>query len=66
MPVLSNENQKVIGIVTIADLVKLYDSQVEKILKARDQNTLNIGINDNGNKKNKDTDLNNKKDKKIN
>jgi CIC family chloride channel protein len=66
MPVLSNENQKVIGIVTIADLVKLYDSQVEKILKARDQNTLDIGINDNGNKKNKDTDLNNKKDKKIN
>ena len=40
MPVLSNENQKVIGIVTIADLVKLYDSQVEKILKARDPNNL--------------------------
>lgn len=37
MPVLSNENHKVIGIVTIADLVKLYDSQVEKILKSRDQ-----------------------------
>jgi CIC family chloride channel protein len=66
MPVLSNENQKVIGIVTIADLVKLYDSQVEKILNARNQNTLNIGINDTGNKKNKDTDLNDKKDKKIN
>jgi len=66
MPVLSNENQKVIGIVTISDLVKLYDSHVEKILKARNQNTLNIGINDTGNKKNKDTDLNDKKDKKIN
>jgi len=66
MPVLSNENQKVIGIVTVSDLVKLYDSHVEKILKARNQNTLNIGINDTGNKKNKDTDLNDKKDKKIN
>ena len=66
MPVLSNENQKVIGIVTISDLVKLYDSHVEKILKARNQNTLNIGVNDTGNKKNKDTDLNDKKDKKIN
>ena len=48
MPVLSNENQKVIGIVTIADLVKLYDSQVEKILKARDPNNLDIGNNGSG------------------
>lgn len=54
MPVLTNENQKVIGIVTIADLVKLYDNQVEKILKARDKNTLNIGINDSANKKNEE------------
>lgn len=57
MPVLTNENQKVIGIVTIADLVKLYDNQVEKILKARDKNTLNIGINDSANKKNEETNF---------
>lgn len=63
MPVLSNENQKVIGIVTIADLVKLYDSQVEKILKARDPNNLGIGNNGNGNHINKD---NNIKDKTTN
>ncbi|MGB8162717.1 MAG: chloride channel protein [Nitrososphaeraceae archaeon] len=63
MPVLSNENQKVIGIVTIADLVKLYDSQVEKILKARDPNNLGIGNNGNGNHTNKDNDI---KDKTTN
>jgi CBS-domain-containing membrane protein len=43
MPVLSNENQQVIGIVTISDLVKLYDIQVEKILKARDSIDAEIG-----------------------
>jgi CBS-domain-containing membrane protein len=63
MPVLSNKNQKVIGIVTIADLVKLYDSQVEKILKARDPNNLDIGNNGNGNHTNKDNDI---KDKPTN
>jgi Chloride channel protein EriC len=63
MPVLSNKNQKVIGIVTIADLVKLYDSQVEKILKARDPNNLDIGNNVNGNHTNKDNDI---KDKPTN
>jgi chloride channel protein, CIC family len=63
MPVLSNQNQKVIGIVTIADLVKLYDSQVEKILKARDPNNLGIGNNGNGNHTNKDNDI---KDKTTN
>ena len=35
MPVLSNENNKVLGIITIADLVKLYDKEVEKIMKVR-------------------------------
>jgi CIC family chloride channel protein len=35
MPVLSNENNKVLGIITIADLVKLYDKEVEKIVKVR-------------------------------
>ncbi len=35
MPVLSNENNKVLGIITIADLVKLYNKEVEKIVKVR-------------------------------
>jgi CBS-domain-containing membrane protein len=62
MPVLSNENQKVIGIVTIADLVRLYDSQVEKILKARDPNNLDIGNNSNRNQTDEENDI---KDKTI-
>ena len=33
MPVLSNEDNILLGIVTISDLVKLYDKEVEKILK---------------------------------
>ena len=33
MPVLSGEDSKVLGIVTISDLVRLYDNEVEKILK---------------------------------
>jgi CIC family chloride channel protein len=35
MPVLSNEDNKVIGIVTISDVVTLYDKEVEKIVKIR-------------------------------
>ena len=35
MPVLSNEDNKVLGIVTISDLVKLYDNEVQKIVKVR-------------------------------
>ena len=38
MPVLSNEDNKVLGIVTISDLVKLYDSEVQKIVKVREVN----------------------------
>jgi CIC family chloride channel protein len=44
MPVLSNEDHKVIGIVTISDLVRLYDIEVEKIKKQRYQNDLSIGV----------------------
>src|SRR6476620_5665065 len=44
MPVLSNEDHKVIGIVTISDLVRLYDAEVEKIKKQRNQNDLSIGV----------------------
>ena len=61
MPVLSNEDHKVIGIVTIADLVKLYDSQVEKIMKSRDQNSLGIDANNSRIEKNRDRDLTDKK-----
>jgi len=43
MPVLSNENNKVLGIITIADLVKLYDKEVEKIVKVRNPSIPDIG-----------------------
>ena len=33
MPVLSHDDNKVIGIITISDLVKLYDKEVGKITK---------------------------------
>ena len=38
MPVLSNEDNILLGIVTISDLVKLYDKEVEKILQIRKDN----------------------------
>ena len=38
MPVLSNEDNRLLGIVTISDLVKLYDKEVEKILKIKKDN----------------------------
>ena len=58
MPVLSNEDHKVIGIVTISDLVKLYDAEVEKIKKQRNQSDLSIGASSNGmdNKESRNTD----------
>ncbi|HEY7226517.1 MAG TPA: chloride channel protein [Nitrososphaeraceae archaeon] len=37
MPVLSNKDNKVIGIITISDLVKLYDKEVSKITKGMNQ-----------------------------
>jgi hypothetical protein len=58
---LSNKDHKVIGIVTIADLVKLYDNQVEKIMKSRDQNGLGIDVNDSQIEKKKDRDITDKK-----
>lgn len=61
MPVLSNKDHKVIGIVTIADLVKLYDNQVEKIMKSRDQNGLGIDVNNSQIEKKKDRDITDKK-----
>ena len=47
MPVLSNEDHKVIGIVTISDLVRLYDAEVEKIKKQRNQSDLSIDVSSN-------------------
>ena len=40
MPVLSNDDNKVIGIITISDLVKLYDKEVGKITKWLNQSNL--------------------------
>jgi chloride channel protein, CIC family len=47
MPVLSDENNKVIGIITISDLVKLYDNEVNKIMKLRNRSNLSINLSDN-------------------
>ncbi|TLX85158.1 MAG: CBS domain-containing protein [Thaumarchaeota archaeon] len=44
MPVLSNEDNKVIGIITISDLVKLYDKEVERITKVMNRYNQNINI----------------------
>jgi CIC family chloride channel protein len=46
MPVLSNEDNKVIGIITISDLVKLYDKEVQKITKVINRSDLNTKNND--------------------
>ena len=63
MPVLSSEDYKVIGIVTLADLVILYDIEVQKIMKKRVQ-TKSIGgaiSNGWGDKKDHSTDMTKKK-----
>ena len=39
MPVVSNEDNRVLGVVTISDLVKLYDKEVQKILKLKKNNS---------------------------
>jgi CIC family chloride channel protein len=41
MPVLSNEENKVIGIITISDLVTLYDKEVDKITKIMNRSNIN-------------------------
>lgn len=55
MPVLSDENNKVIGTITISDLVKLYGTEVDKIMKLRNRSNLNIDLSDN--------EINNNKEK---
>ncbi|MFI5406473.1 MAG: CBS domain-containing protein, partial [Nitrososphaerales archaeon] len=53
MPVLSNEDDKVLGIVTISDLVKLYDNEVQKIVKVRkDSSSMKSGSSDSSPKQN--------------
>jgi signal-transduction protein with cAMP-binding, CBS, and nucleotidyltransferase domain len=49
MPVLSNEDNKVIGIITISDLVNLYDKEVQKITKVINRSNLNTKNNDTNN-----------------
>ena len=64
MPVLSNKDYKVIGIVTIADLVRLYDIEVQKIMKKRNQTGLGVDAISNGMDHNEDrhiTDITKKK-----
>jgi hypothetical protein len=46
MPVLSNENDKVIGKITISDLVKLYDNEVQKISKVINRSNIDVKNND--------------------
>jgi predicted transcriptional regulator len=41
MPVLSNEENKVIGIITLSDLVTLYDKEVVKITKIMNRSNIN-------------------------
>ena len=42
MPVLSNEDNRVLGTVTISNVVKLYDKEVEKIMKTRKVNNFPV------------------------
>jgi CIC family chloride channel protein len=46
MPVLSDENNKVLGIITVSDLVKLYDNEVNKVMKLRHSSNLSIDLTD--------------------
>jgi hypothetical protein len=59
MPVLSNEDDKVIGKITISDLVKLYDNEVQKISNVINRSNIEVKNNDISNInqiKNKSTD----------
>jgi CIC family chloride channel protein len=64
MPVLSNEDHKVIGTVTISDLVRLYDVEVEKIMKQRNHTDLSIGASSNGIDNNENRHITDKTTKK--
>jgi len=46
MPVLSNEDNKVIGKITISELVRLYDKEVQKITKVMNRSNINFKVSD--------------------
>jgi len=48
LPVLSDESNKVLGNITLADLVKLYDNEVDKVVKLRDSSNLSTDSRDYG------------------
>jgi CBS domain-containing protein len=50
MPVLSNEDNKVIGKITISELVRLYDKEVQKITKVMNRSNINFKISDTSSK----------------
>jgi len=54
MPVLSDENNKIIGIITIYDLVKLYDNEVEKVMKLSQPSNQSTELSDIAKNNNKD------------
>ncbi len=66
MPVLSSENKKVLGIITISDLVKLYDKEVERIMKVRSPSNFSVGSDGNGIAKSNNNDDSHLADKTTN
>ena len=61
MPVISNEDNKVLDTVTIEDLVELYDREVQKIVKVRNHTNVSADIDGNGVHGSKDNHLADKK-----
>jgi CIC family chloride channel protein len=53
MPVLSNDDKRVLGIVTISDLVRIYDKEVQEILNIQKSNDASKSF---------DTDIDSKRD----
>lgn len=54
MPVLADENNKVLGFISISDLVKLYDNEVDKIMKLGHRSNLSNNLSDNAINNNKE------------
>ena len=54
MPVLADENNKVLGFITISDLVKLYENEVDKIMKLGHRSNLSNNLSDNAINNNKE------------
>jgi chloride channel protein, CIC family len=60
MPVLSNDDKRVLGIVTLSDLARIYDKEVQEILKIKEGNSDMISSLENS--KSFDTDIDSKRD----